>query len=109
MTYLIPTENPMLHVPINIRHIPSPTLSPTVEQKDFIPNDNTPIVVESASYIAEINEQVQPESPATMSPPIGSPNLQSNILTQMDPSQVIQIIYLIRKIESLTKYEIVWF
>lgn len=66
----------MLHVPVNIRHIPSPTLSPTVEQKDFIPSDETaPIVVESV-------ERALPESPATMSPIVGSPNLQSNILTQ---------------------------
>jgi hypothetical protein len=73
----------MLHVPVNIRHIPSPTISPTIEQRDFIPRDDTaPIVVESL-------EHSMPESPATMSPMIGSPNLQSNILTQsMDQSQV---------------------
>lgn len=73
----------MLHVPINIRHIPSPTQSPTVEQKDFIPKDDSaPIVVEAV-------DQILPESPITMSPPIGSPNLQSNILTQsMESSQV---------------------
>lgn len=73
----------MLHVPVNTRYIPSPTISPTVEQKDFIPRDDSgPIVVES-------NEQVVCESPATLSPPIGSPNLHTNIFTQsMDPSQV---------------------
>lgn len=78
----------MLHVPINIRQIPSsPTLSPLIEQKDFIPKDDTtPIVVDPA-------EHEQQESPTTMSPTIGSPNLQSNILTQsMDPSQVQSII-----------------
>lgn len=74
----------MLHVPINIRQIPSPMVSPIVEQKDFIPKDDTsPIVVESMEQIAQI------ESPITMSPPIGSPNLQSNIISQpIDASQV---------------------
>lgn len=78
----------MLHVPINIRQIPSPTLSPLIEQKDFIPKDDTtPIVVDPA-------EHDQQESPATMSPTVGSPNLHSNILTQsMDPSQVRLIIF----------------
>lgn len=73
----------MLHVPINIRaQIPSPTLSPTVEQIDFIPREDTaPIVIESV--------QQQPETPTTMSPAVGSPNLHSNILTQsMDSAQV---------------------
>ena len=73
----------MLHVPINIRaQIPSPTLSPTAEQKDFIPTEDTaPIVIESV--------QQQPETPITMSPAVGSPNLHSNILTQsMDSTQV---------------------
>lgn len=77
----------MLHVPINIRaQIPSPMLSPTVEQKYFIPKEDTaPIVIENVEAI-----QLQSESPVTMSPPIGSPNLHSNILTQsMDSSQVI--------------------
>ena len=77
------TDNPMLHVPINIRaQIPSPTLSPTVEQIDFIPREDTaPIVIESV--------QQQPETPTTMSPAVGSPNLHSNILTQsMDSAQV---------------------
>lgn len=76
----------MLHVPINIRaQIPSPTLSPTAEQKDFIPKEDTaPIVIESVEAV-----QTQQESPVTMSPPIGSPNLHSNILTQsMDSQQV---------------------
>jgi hypothetical protein len=70
----------MLHVPINIRtQIPSPTLSPTAEQKDFIPKEDTaPIVIERF-------EAVQQETPATMSPVVGSPN----ILTQsIDPTQV---------------------
>lgn len=72
----------MLHVPINIRaQIPSPTLSPTAEQKDFIPREDTaPIVIESVQ---------QTETPTTMSPVVGSPNLHSNILTQsMDSTQV---------------------
>jgi hypothetical protein len=60
-------------------------LSPTAEQKDFIPKEDTaPIVIESVQAVP-----VQSESPATMSPPVGSPNLHSNILTQsMDSSQV---------------------
>ena len=67
----------MLHVPINIRsQIPSPTLSPTVEQKDFIPHDNAPIVIESNDYIA------QSESPLTMSPPVDLNSLQNNIEVQ---------------------------
>lgn len=74
----------MLHVPINIRaQIPSPTLSPTVEQRNFIPIDTAPIVIEG-------NEQISPsESPTTMTPPIGSPNLQNNILT--DPIDSFQV------------------
>lgn len=78
----------MLHVPVNIRQIPSPALSPTVEQKDFIPReDSTPIVVDSIQQVPFT------ESPMTVSPPIGSPNLQSNILTQsLDASQV-KLIY----------------
>lgn len=85
----------MLHVPINIRQIPSPTLSPLIEQKDFIPRDDTaPIVVDPA-------EHDQPESPITMSPTIGSPNLQSNILTQsMDPSQVRLFIILTFRLKT---------
>jgi hypothetical protein len=74
----------MLHVPINIRsQIPSPTLSPTAEQKDFIPKEDTaPIVIESV-------EAVQPETPVMASPTVGSPSLHSNILTQsIDPTQV---------------------
>lgn len=71
----------MLHVPINIRQIPSPAQSPTVEQKDFIPKDDTaPIVVESVEFTPQ---------ECTESPQIGSPNIHSNILTNsMDPSQV---------------------
>lgn len=71
----------MLHVPINIRQISSPAQSPTVEQKDFIPKDDTaPIVVE--------NVELSPQE-SSDSPQIGSPNIHSNILTHsMDPSQV---------------------
>lgn len=85
----------MLHVPINIRQIPSPTLSPLIEQKDFIPRDDTaPIVVDPA-------EHDQSESTITMSPTIGSPNLQSNILTQsMDPSQVRLFIILTFRLKT---------
>lgn len=95
----------MLHVPLNIRaQIPSPTLSPTVEQKEFIPTDNVPIVIESQEEIVysesppieSLNPQnndsvhavVHPESPVTMSPPIGSPSMQNNILTQPTEYQV---------------------
>ena len=76
----------MLHVPINIRaQIPSPMLSPTAEQKDFIPKEDTaPIVIESVEAVP-----LQPETPVTASPVVGSPNLHSNILTQsMDSTQV---------------------
>ena len=81
----------MLHVPVNIRQIPSPTLSPINEQKDFIPKDDTtPIIVDS------IQQVPLTESPATMSPPIGSPNLHSNILTNsFDPAQVGQNVLLL--------------
>lgn len=65
----------MLHVPTNIRYVPSPMLSPAVEQKDFIPKDDTsPIVVES-------NEEVVQEIAVLETSLVGSPNLQSNILT----------------------------
>jgi hypothetical protein len=79
----------MLHVPVNIRQIPSPIISPimspSVEQKEFIPRDDTtPIVVESVSYPPEI---AAPEViAAAIVPPIESPvepltNLQSNAVT----------------------------
>lgn len=71
----------MLHVPINIRQIPSPAQSPTVEQKDFIPKDDSaPIIVDNVEQI--LQEHLE-------SPQVGSPNIHSNILTNsMDPSQV---------------------
>lgn len=91
----------MLHVPLNIRaQIPSPTLSPTVEQKEFIPTDNAPIVIESQEEIVysesppieSLNSQnnaiIHSESPVTMSPPMGSPSMQNNILTQPTEYQV---------------------
>lgn len=77
----------MLHVPTNIRQmqIPSPIPSPTAEQKDFIPKEDTaPIVIESVEQTLESHI----DSPA-MSLSIDSPNLHQNILTQsMDPSRV---------------------
>lgn len=87
----------MLHVPTNIRQmqIPSPTLSPTVEQKDFIPKEDTaPIIIENVEQVL-FESQPPVNSSFPMNLPVGSPNLQHNVLTQsMDHSQVSQEILL---------------
>jgi hypothetical protein len=79
----------MLHVPINIRQIPSPILSPTVEQKDFIPKDDTaPIVVESISYPPLENHTAMssPQIETPIEPPM---HLQNNVVSYpVDPSSV---------------------
>jgi hypothetical protein len=79
-------ENPMLHVPTNIRQIPSPMLSPVVEQKGFIPQyDNTPIVVENVSFVPDNVGQTYAESPAMS---MESPSLTNNIVPQQIDPQV---------------------
>lgn len=74
----------MLHVPTNIRQmqIPSPTLSPTIESKDFIPKEDTaPIVIESVGQAYEENQRS-----------VESPLPQQNIHTQSLVSNVLTVL-----------------